>query len=218
MFDSPSTDRVIGSWPRLGVVAVAFMTVFVACSGGDDGGDATAAPAEPDANAAPATSEAPVASSDTETDPADAADAAPQLDFGSGTGSITLGDETFELAIGPGTGLCRDVFDMIQAGGEVTDGRDIQGDFMIPPLDWADFDDGRYDPPSVELEITSTGDDNARWRADAGWAAENDLVGMSQVDSYEKDGLTASGTATFANAWNTEAESIEGSFEISCES
>ena len=84
----------------------------------------------------------------------------------------------------------------------MTDGRDIQGEFAIPPLDWESYDDGRYDPPSVELEITSTGDDNARWRADAAWAAENGVEGSSQVDAYEKDGLTASGTATFANAWD----------------
>lgn len=98
----------------------------------------------------------------------------------------------------------------------MADGRDIEGSFMIPPLDWESFDDGRYDPPAVDLEITSTGDDNARWRADAAWAQENDKVGMSQVDSYEKDGLTASGSATFANAWDTEADSVEGTFEISC--
>jgi hypothetical protein len=113
--------------------------------------------------------------------------------------------------------LCRDVFDIIQASGQVTDDRDIEGDFMIPPLDWDTYDDGRYDPPSVDLEITSTGADNARWRADAGWAAENGLEGRSQVESYEKDGLTASGTATFANAWNQEAESVAGSFEVSCD-
>ena len=56
-----------------------------------------------------------------------AASAGSALDFGSGTGSITLAGETFELAVGPGTGLCRDVFGIIQAGGTVTDGRDIQG-------------------------------------------------------------------------------------------
>ena len=64
--------------------------------------------------------------------------------------------------------------------------------------------------PRSDLEITSTGDDNASWRADAAWAQENDKAGMSQVDSYEKDGLTASGSATFSNAWNSEAESVQG--------
>ncbi len=52
MFDSPSPDGILGPWPRLGVVAVALMTVSVACSGGDDEGGATAALTEPDANAA----------------------------------------------------------------------------------------------------------------------------------------------------------------------
>jgi len=183
-------------------------------------GDRPTAAATTEDTQAPATSAAPAATAapaSTAT-PAAAASAGAFVapDFGSGTGSITLGDESFELAIGPGTGLCRDVFGIIQAGGQVTDGRDIEGEFMIPPLDWETYTDGRYDPPSVDLEITSTGDDNAHWRADAAWAEENDKVGMSQVDSYEKDGLTASGTATFAHAWNLQAESVQGSFEVSC--
>ncbi len=70
--------------------------------------------------------------------------------------------------------------------------------------------------PRWNWRSTSTSDDNARWRADAAWAQENDKVGMSQVDSYEKEGLVASGSATFANAWNSAADSVQGSFEISC--
>ena len=69
---------------------------------------------------------------------------------------------------------------------------------------------------SVSTYGSVTGDDNGRWVADAGWAEEFGKVGMSQVDSYEKDGLSASGTATFSNAWNAEAESITGSFSVSC--
>lgn len=203
---------------RLGFLAVGVMAVAVACSGSDDGGAATEAPTEPAATDVADVTVAPAADTeaDTEADTDPAADAGAP-DFGSGTGSITLGDETFELVIGPGTGLCRDVFGMIQAGGEVADGRDIEGDISIPPLDWESYDDGRYDPPSVELKITSTGDDNASWVADAGWAAEFDKVGLSQVDSYEKDGSTASGTVTFANAWDPADESVQGSFEVSCE-
>lgn len=215
----------VGSVRRLSVLAVALVTVVVACSGGDDADGATAAPAEPVATEVPAVTDAPAADAGTEgeadSEPT-AGDAAPTdavaaaLDFGSGTGSITLDGETFELAISPGSGLCREVFGIIQAGGTVADGRDIEGELMIPPLDWETYTDGRYDPPSVALKITSTGEENASWRADAAWAQENDKVGMSQVDSYEKDGLTASGSATFADAWDSEAESVQGSFEISC--
>lgn len=202
----------------LTIVVVAMMTVMAACSNGDDGSDPSTAPAESAvAQASAATDDqAAVNTTNEEAGSEPTAGDAAALDFGSGTGSITLGGETFELAVGPGTGICRDVFDMIQASGKVTDGRDIQGDFSIPPLDWESYEDQRYDPPSVELEITSTGDDNADWRADAGWAEDFDKVGQSQVDSYEKDGLTASGTATFANAWDASDESVQGSFEISC--
>jgi hypothetical protein len=219
LIDIHTAVAAVGSWRRLSVFAAALMVVAVACSNGDDDSTATAAPAEP------TTTEAPAVDAETE-DEADSepttGEAAPTdaiaagLGFGSGSGSITLGGETFEFAIAPGAGLCRDVFGIIQAGGSVADERDIDGEFMIPPLDWETYSDGRYDPPSVQLKITSTGDDNARWRADAGWAQENDKVGMSQVDSYEKDGQTASGSATFANSWNSDAESVRGSFEISC--
>lgn len=212
----------VGSLLRLSVLAGALLAIAVACASGDDGA-ATAAPAGPAATEASAATEAPTADagtggeSDNEPTEGDAAQTdTAALAFGSGAGSITLGEETFEFAIAPGAGLCRDVFGIIQAGGKVAGDRDIEGQFSIPPLDWETYTDGRYDPPSVDLEITSTGEDNARWRADAGWAQENDKVGMSQVDSYQKDGLSASGSATFANAWNSDSESVQGSFEISC--
>jgi len=228
-----SAMPAVGSLRQLSVLAAALLTVAVACSNedGDDDGPATAAPAEPAATEAPAATDVATADAGTEAEagseptagdaaPTDAvaaaASAAAALDFGSGSGSITLGEETFEFAIGPGAGLCRDVFGIIAAGGKVADDRDIDGEFMIPPLDWETYTDGRYDPPSVGLGITSTGEDNASWIADAAWAQENDKVGMSQVDSYEKDGLAASGSATFANAWNSETASVQGSFEISC--
>ncbi len=217
----------VGSSRMLSVLAAVLVTAALACSNGDGDGGTSAASAEPVATVAPAATDAPAVEEGAEGEAADGeqaiSDAAPTdaiaaaLDFGSGTASITLGEETFELAIGPGIGLCRDVFGIIQAAGQVADGRDIEGDFMIPPLDWETYADGRYDPPSVALEINSTGEDNARWRADAAWAQEHDKVGMSQVDSYEKDGLAASGSATFADSWNSEAGSVQGSFEISCD-
>lgn len=212
MIDVRSALPAGGSWRRLVVLAPALLVVAVACS--DDSSAATEAPATeaPVATEAPTATEVPAATGAPEA----AASAASALDFGSGSGSITLGEETFEFTIGPGAGLCRDVFGIIQAGGSVAGDRDIEGQFSIPPEDWESFEDGRYDPPSVELEITSTGDDNARWIADASWAQEFDKVGMSQVDSYEKDGQTASGTATFANSWDPTDASVQGSFEISC--
>jgi hypothetical protein len=197
----------------MSVLGLGLLLVATACSSESAAEDPAAA------QSASATSESSAASDaagDAGAGAAATAGGPAALDFGSGTGSITLGDETFELAIGPGTGLCRDVFGIIQAGGEVADGRDIEGGLSIPPLDWETYTDGRYDPPAVGLEITSTGDDNASWRADAAWAEENGKVGMSQVDSYEKEGQRATGAATFANVWDSEDESIQGTFEISC--
>ena len=134
-----SAMPAVGSLRQLSVLAAALLTVAVACSNGDDDGAATAAPAEPAATEAPAATDVATADAGTEAEagseptagdaaPTDAvaaaASAAAALDFGSGSGSITLGEETFEFAIGPGAGLCRDVFGIIAAGGKVADDRD----------------------------------------------------------------------------------------------
>lgn len=64
----------------------------------------------------------------------------------------------------------------------------------IPPADWATYTDGRYDPPKLEVEDEAA---DIVWIASEEWAATNGIEGSSQIDSYEIEGLTASGTATF---------------------
>ena len=86
----------------------------------------------------------------------------------------------------------------------------------IPPADWESYSDGRYDPPAV---IVEDDDLNTRWIADPNrvellpdWPPE------SKVDSYEKEGNAASGSANFVDDYALEAvESVSGTFEVACE-
>ena len=139
------------------------------------------------------------------------------FDFGAGTAVVTIGDRTFEFDLTSGSAVCRDVFDAIQVSGKSTDDENVTLSMWIPPSNWDTFDDNRYDPPSVEVEDDTN---NNQWIADPNSPYEID-GGNSQVDSFEKDGLRASGTATFTDAYallrGESLEPVQGTFEVSCE-
>jgi hypothetical protein len=173
----------------------------------------------------------PVAAQETSPTPASASPAAAEadvllegFDFGAGAAVVTIGDERYEFSMATETigstaylAVCRDVFGILQADGHVTDGRAITVGFEIPPLDWDTFDEGRYSPPRIVVEID---DPYARWVADADWASANGVEGQSQVDAYEKDGLYASGSATFFEEGTLFQDPlgmpVEGAFEVRC--
>jgi hypothetical protein len=83
-------------------------------------------------------------------------------------------------------------------------------DLEVPPVDWETYGDDRFDPPAVEVEDNES---NADWVADAG----DELTAGGDVGDYEQEGATASGSATFVNSWDSEADPVEGTFEIDCE-
>jgi hypothetical protein len=145
------------------------------------------------------------------------------IDFGSGAAVVTIGDERYEFSMATETigsttyfGVCRELFGLIQAAGHVT-GRAITVGIEIPPVDWDSYEDQRYDPPSIEVDID---DPYATWVADADWAAANGVEGQSQVDAYQKDGLYAAGSATFFEAGalfqDPPGAPVQGTFEVRC--
>jgi hypothetical protein len=148
------------------------------------------------------------------------------FDFGSGAAVVTIGDERYEVSMATETidstaylGVCQELFGLIQADGHATDGRAITVGIMIPPVDWDSYEDGRYDPPRIEVRID---DPYATWVADADWAAANGVEGQSQVDAYQKDGLHAAGSATFieesALFQDPPGVPVQGTFEVRCAS
>ena len=139
------------------------------------------------------------------------------FNFGAGKAVVTIGDTTFEFDLKTGSAVCRDVFGGLQVSGKSSDDENVKLDMWIPPTNWDTYDDNRYDPPSVEVEDDT---ENKDWVADqnSGYQIE---AGKGQVDSYEKDGLKASGKATFTDVYallgGGSAETIQGTFEVSCE-
>lgn len=146
------------------------------------------------------------------------------LDFGSGAAAVALGAETYQFGSATESadgntylGMCREFFGVIAAGLRLTDGREITVDMEIPPVDWDTYDDGRYSPPRIEVSIE---DPYQTWIADAEWAANNGVEGQSQVDTFERDGISATGTATFLEQLSLftdpPGEPVQGTFEVRC--
>jgi hypothetical protein len=140
------------------------------------------------------------------------------FDFGTGTAVVTVGDNRYEFDLTAGFVVCRDVFDAIQVSGPSAADENVSLDAWIPPTDWESFDDGRYDPPQVTIEDDTN---DAKWVADqARVELLPDFPEESRVDSYEKDGMSAAGTATFIDEYallrGDPAEPVQGTFEIAC--
>jgi hypothetical protein len=134
-----------------------------------------------------------------------------------GSASVTIGDETFEFSLAgtatvEGTtyvGRCTTLFGMIAASGFATDGRDITVELDVPPVDWATYDDGRFEPPAIRVEDN---EGNANWIADEA----DDFVSGSGVFEFEQEGVDASGVARFVDAWDPGSDPIAGTFTVDC--
>lgn len=139
------------------------------------------------------------------------------------TGTVTIGDTTWEFDATPGTlKQCDpDFFGAFWVIGESPDGDGVT--ILLPPSDDPNFED----PPSVRVGVNDGGPD---FTADPSIleTGNYDTViseGDSQVDSFTVDGNTASGTATFVDEQAIFAalggaaddpEPVRGSFEVTC--
>ncbi len=148
----------------------------------------------------------------------------PQFGDG-GTAVVTIDGERYEAILSNRTvngrdtiGFCRDVFGGLQIQGyaETDDGRVVQVEMWIPPTDWESYDDGRYDPPTLEISINDAeGPRLANWLADQ---EHTTFQGNSQVDDYELEGTRASGSVTFTDEFSREPRPVaQGTFEVNCE-
>jgi hypothetical protein len=191
------------------ILSLLMVSVLVACGGGDDDDDDSGSASTP-----AATERSGDDGGDDSGDTGDDGDDG-EIDFGDGLVVVTIGDDRFEFDMDEGFNVCRDVFGGLQFGGAGTDGRDTTVSGWIPPADWESYDDNRYDAPSIELDVKET---NSQWLADEERAEERGYApGTSQVDSFEIDGLQASGTATFIDSFAIgETEPVQGTFEVSC--
>lgn len=190
------------------------LSALVAC-GGDDDDDAAPFPGSDDQSSS-GDDDDDGTSDDQDSDDDDGD--SDGFDFGTGTASVTIGDKTYEFDLSTDFVVCRDVFGAIQAAGPSVDGDDVTFDAWIPPTDWESYSDNRYDAPNISVEDDVN---NVKWVADPGRSEilEN-FPEESRIDSYDKDGLKASGTATFVDEYallrGDAPESVQGTFEIAC--
>lgn len=200
---------VWGAWLTLVALGLAALT---ACGGDDDGGGDDGGATQP---AATATSDS-TDSGDAGADSGSTDAGSGGSDFGTGTAMVTIGDQQYEFDLTSGFTVCRDVFDAIQVSGSSADDSDVDIHMWIPPTNWDTYDDERYDPPSIRVTDDTNNHD---WVANPN-TTYNVEEGKSQVDSYDKDGLTASGSATFFDGYallrGEDAQPVQGSFEVGC--
>lgn len=195
---------------------VAFALLALGCGGGDDTAETPLA-AESDADESPDDSGEPAAEppadesdgGDTDSGDADAADAGAG---GSNVARFTVAGETFdfEWEAGALTRCDTDFFGGFWALASDSDGAGFEAEI---------WPDDAADPTQVSRIEVKAGPDGPDWTADPDKTIGQTIADWpAQVDSFEINGNTATGTATFVGpfAFDEEPEGVPGTFEITC--
>lgn len=145
------------------------------------------------------------------------------FDTDGGTGTITIGDETWELELVEAVPIAACdanffggfVAILVNPGADMSSPMDLLN-VMLPGGDFTD-------PPSVELNLAASGGDE--WVADETIYEQNsELPAGLGVTDFSIDGNTASGSATFFeqesyyqfNAGNGDLIVADGTFTVTC--
>lgn len=200
---------------RLWILAI-FALVLAACGGGEaDPTNDTETPGTT-AQGAPATTQGNDSSSATTEAPSDGGGSS----GGVSTGTVTIGNETYEYEDTgfPGLRCDPDAFGVaflaaLQSSEGAVDGKIGSLVVGIPFK-------GEEATAGILPELSASVGD-LDWQANEARAAERDIpAGSSQVDSYEIDGNTISGTATFyeENSSFSGGDLVveKGTFEVTC--
>lgn len=196
---------------RLYAWMMAIALVLGACGGSESEPDpttpaetTTAAPGgDATTTAAPATTEAP---GDTTTAPP----APPSDDVGEGIATVTVGDTTYEYEVAASiVGRCDpDFFGAFWVIASTADGSGSLEMFIIPE------GNTNHDETS-KVKVNAKDSDERDWRADAD-GGEGTPEGESSVDSFEIDGNTVTGTASFVDIYLGDSATAEGTFTATC--
>ena len=199
---------------RVVIVAFAGALVFAACGGDDD--------ADP-APSATTTTAAPSGSGDTQPDDAPSGTAAAETtttaataDAGSGSaggdvniGVVVIDGTTYEFTADIGAiGRCDpDFFGAFWFLGRQVDGTGGLEMLIVP--------DGTEHGETSKVKVNLKDSEERDWRADAD-GGEGTPEGASQVDSFEVEGTTVSGAASFVDIYAGDDATATGTFEATC--
>lgn len=209
--------------PSLTALALVTALALAGCGGDDDAGDSDVpAPVDDSTTGSGDDGSADEPAAD-DSAAADEPAAEPASEPASGGGGenvavVTVGDETFEIDVTPGsvTRCDPDFFGAFWALGG--DRADASIELLLPPPGDPNFED----PPTVKVQ---TDDGDVEWIADPSREMAGVEAGGSQVDDFSVDGNTASGTATFVDLNETYAFQggvgeapvpVTGTFSVTC--
>jgi hypothetical protein len=189
---------------------------FAACGGDDDDDGAIFPGSNDDSNGS---SDGDGDDSGDDDDDSDDDGGLPSFGAG-GTASLTIGDDSYEpflanreVAGRQQLGFCRVIFGALQILGyaDTADGGYVKVEMLIPPTDWESYDDGRFDPPRVQVDFEPAEGSRATYLADQERFDEN-----SGVDDYELDGRHATGTMTLRHDFDQTLPTLQGTFDVEC--
>ncbi|MEQ8717683.1 MAG: hypothetical protein RIE08_08735 [Acidimicrobiales bacterium] len=213
---------------RLFIVLVVVAMIAAACGGGDDETSAASDDGAGSDDGAPASDDGAPSGDDAAAsdDGGGDGDGVRSLDLvpdgatdiignPAGQGFVELAGTRYDFVL---DAACQQIFGAVQAAGGAADGSESRVDAFIPPENWETFDDDRFDPPEVSIEI-----------GDQEWIAElgaNEQVGTayrdltpeeSSVTSFTNDGSFTEGEGIFFRRFNSgDIETAQGSFAFYC--
>jgi hypothetical protein len=141
------------------------------------------------------------------------------------TAVVVIGDERFEFDITTEFGdACITMFGVVAGVGDASDGSDVRIDIEIPPVGYEG--DPSYEGMFPNVEVR----DDTNFRSfqaggDFSYLEDPPAAEESQVESFQNDGTSATGTATFLDmqaysnhVFNDDPrpEPVQGTFEIRC--
>lgn len=191
---------------------LAFALVFASCGGGDDGSEptTTAAGGSETTTTALDTTEAPAATTaPPETEPPSDDGETPSGDANKAT--VTVGDTTYEFDVEASiVGRCDpDFFGAFWVIAAATDGTNGSLEMFIIPEGNTNHDE------TSKIKVNAKDSDERDWRADAD-GGEGTPEGESSVDSFEIDGNTVTGTASFVDIYAGDGATAQGTFTATC--
>lgn len=139
---------------------------------------------------------------------------------------VTIGRQRYVADLSDQLSICRVDQGAISGVGQIEGFADGRLHIELPPQDW-DESDGRFDPPSIALDLGTDADDMAIGLYAGGDVAASveGFAEVSRIESFVIDGRRASGVATFVDLDQVEAardrgltdpEGRTGTFAIEC--
>ncbi len=113
---------------------------------------------------------------------------------------VTIGRQRYVADLSDQLSICRVDQGAISGVGQIEGFADGRLHIELPPQDW-DESDGRWDPPSIALDLGTDADDMAIGLYAGGdvAASVDGFAEVSRIESFVIDGRRASGIATFVD-------------------